>query len=242
MNKEFHLGTKVSNLTYAILKNNIIEDIKNNSRVTIFAVNPEKLIKASKNQHLKNVLNDGTYNIPDGIGVVLASKLKKGIINQRITGIDCMDMLCKLSNEKGYKIFIYGSEEEVGLQAIENLKEKFKNIKIVGYSHGYLKDDKILIEKINKLKPHIVFVALGSPLQEMWIHKNKDLINASVFQGVGGSLDVISGKISRAPQWMQKLGLEWFYRLIKQPARIKRQFSLLQYLYCVLFKEERYEN
>ena len=186
---------------------------------------------------MKNLLNNATYQIPDGVGIIYASKIKKGSIKSRITGIDSMNMLCNLSNEKGYKIFMYGAKKEIIEKARDCLKVTYPNINIVGTIDGYEKDNKKIIEQINNSNADIIFVALGSPKQELWITNNMDKLCVKIFQGVGGSFDVISGNIKRAPQWMQNHGLEWFYRLIKEPKRIFRQCKLFNFLLLILFKK-----
>ena len=236
MNKENILGVNVSVTSYDELKKYIEEDIKNNKKSFIVAINPEKILKAREDKKLKELLNSADYQIPDGIGVVYASKLKKGKIKSRITGIDCMEMLCSEADDKGYKIFLYGAKKEVIKEAKKRLEEKFENIKIVGAIDGYEKNNDKIIKEINKSKADIIFVALGSPKQENWILENKDKVCIKIFQGVGGSFDVISGNIKRAPMWMQKIGLEWLYRLIKEPKRIFRQIKLVKFLVLVLFK------
>ena len=220
------------------MKKNIEKDIENNKKSFIVAINPEKILKARKDEKLKELLNNVTYEIPDGIGVIYASKLRKGNIKTRITGIDSMEMLCKLSEEKKYKIFMYGAKEETIKKAKENLEIKFPNIQIVGTINGYEKDNDKIISSINKSKADIVFVALGSPKQEYWITENMDKVSAKIFQGVGGSFDVFSGNIKRAPKWMQKIGLEWLYRLIKEPKRIFRQIKLVKFLWLALIEKD----
>lgn len=238
LNKENILGVDVSPLSYEDLKKNIEKDIENNKKSFIVAINPEKILKARKDEKLKELLNNATYEIPDGIGVIYASKLRKGNIKTRITGIDSMEMLCKLSEEKKYKIFMYGAKEETIKKAKENLEIKFPNIQIVGTINGYEKDNDKIISSINKSKADIVFVALGSPKQEYWITENMDKVSAKIFQGVGGSFDVFSGNIKRAPKWMQKIGLEWLYRLIKEPKRIFRQIKLVKFLWLALIEKD----
>lgn len=238
MNKENILGVHVSSLSYEDLKKNIEKDIENNKKSFIVAINPEKILKARKDEKLKKLLNNATYEIPDGIGVIYASKLKKGNIKTRITGIDSMEMLCKLSEEKKYKIFMYGAKEETIKKAKENLEIKFPNIQIVGTINGYEKDNDKIISSINKSNADIVFVALGSPKQEYWITDNMDKVSAKIFQGVGGSFDVFSGNIKRAPKWMQKIGLEWLYRLLKEPRRIFRQLKLVKFLWLALIEKD----
>ena len=236
LNKEEILGIKVLNTSYKDLRTNIEKDINSNKKSFIVAINPEKILKARENAELKKLLNDADYQIPDGIGVVYASKLKKGKIKSRITGIDCMEMLCDLANEKGYKIFLYGAKSDVIIEAKKKLENKYQNIKIVGIIDGYEKNQEKIVEKINKSKADIIFVALGSPKQENWIIENKDKLCVKIFQGVGGSFDVISGNIKRAPKWMQKAGLEWLYRLMKEPKRIFRQIKLVKFLGLVILK------
>lgn len=238
MNKENILGVDVSPLSYEDLKKNIEKDIENNKKSFIVAINPEKILKARKDEKLKKLLNNATYEIPDGIGVIYASKLRKGNIKTRITGIDSMEMLCKLSEEKKYKIFMYGAKEETIKKAKENLEIKFPNIQIVGTINGYEKDNDKIISSINKSKADIVFVALGSPKQEYWITENMYKVSAKIFQGVGGSFDVFSGNIKRAPKWMQKIGLEWLYRLLKEPKRIFRQIKLVKFLWLALIEKD----
>ena len=240
VNKEKILGINVSVTSYDSLKNNIINDIKFNNKSFIVAINPEKILKAKKDSNLKKLLNSATYQIPDGVGVVLASKIKKGKIQSRVTGIDTMEMICKLSNDNGYKVFMYGAKEKTVLKAKEVLEIRYPKIKIVGFVDGYEKNDEKIITAINKSGADIIFVALGSPKQEEWIENHMEKLNVKIFQGVGGSFDVISGNIKRAPKWMQKCGLEWLYRLIKEPKRIIRQIKLLKFLFIVFFdkKEE----
>ena len=133
---------------------------------------------------------------------------------------------------------MYGAKEETIKKAKENLEIKFPNIQIVGTINGYEKDNDKIIKAINKSKADIVFVALGSPKQEYWITENMNKVNAKIFQGVGGSFDVFSGNIKRAPKWMQKIGLEWLYRLIKEPKRIFRQIKLVKFLWLALIEKD----
>ena len=238
MNKENILGVDVSLTTYDELKQSVADDIDNNRKSFIVAINPEKILKARKDDELKQLLNSATYQIPDGIGVIYASKLKKGNIKSRITGIDSMEMLCQLSCEKQYKIFMYGAKQEVVTKAKEELEKKYQGIQIVGVMDGYEQDNEKIINTINASQADIIFVALGSPKQELWITENKYKLCSKIYQGVGGSFDVFSGNIKRAPKWMQDHGLEWFYRLIKEPKRIFRQLKLFKFLLLILFSRD----
>ena len=142
MSKENILGIDVSITNYEKLKKDIERDIKEGNKSSILAINPEKILKARKDSELRKLLNAATYQIPDGIGVVLASKLKKGKIKKRVTGFETMNMLCNLANEKGYTIFLYGAKVGVAISAKEALEKKYPKINIVGTMQGYEKDNK----------------------------------------------------------------------------------------------------
>ncbi|WP_394138507.1 WecB/TagA/CpsF family glycosyltransferase [Cytobacillus oceanisediminis] len=228
--KENILGVDVSKDNYDTLIQKLLKDIDEKRKSFIVAINPEKIMKAQEDEELRTLLNRADYQIPDGIGVILASKLKGGEIRERVTGIDTMLKLCEAATKHGKRVFLYGAKPGVADEAKEKLEEMFPGIQIAGTLNGYEKDQDVIINTINESKADILFVALGSPAQENWIVANKEKLYPSVFQGVGGSYDVISGKIERAPEAFQKAGLEWFYRLMKEPWRLKRQLILPKFL------------
>ncbi|MCA1320482.1 WecB/TagA/CpsF family glycosyltransferase [Bacillus tianshenii] len=232
--KENYLGVDVSTYNYEQLSSILMENIDKQKKSFLVAINPEKIMKAQEDEELRQLLNRADYQIPDGIGVILASKLKKGNIQSRVTGIDMMLTLCDVATKNGKKIFMYGGKPGVADKAKVELEKQFPGIQIVGTLNGYEKDEQVIIERINEHKPDIIFVALGSPTQEYWIVNHMDKVTPMIFQGVGGSYDVISGNLKRAPEAFQKMGLEWFYRLIKEPWRFKRQLILPQFLIKVL--------
>ena len=237
MEKEQYLGVNVITLNYE----EIIDDIKNRMDAgltsTIIAVNPEKVITAGKDEQIKNLINDATYQIPDGVGILIASRLKGGRIQSRVTGVDMMDRLLKFATDEGKKVFMYGAKEEVVTCAKEKIQEKYPKIQITGYSNGYTEDQDALVRKINESGADIVFVALGSPRQELWIRDHMKELNVKVYQGVGGSFDVFAGNVKRAPSFFRKAGLEWFYRLITDPKRFKRQMALPKFLLKIVTKK-----
>lgn len=234
--KENYLGVDVSVYSYEQLTSALLDDMKQNKKSFIVAINPEKIMKAQQDPSLLALLNRADYQIPDGIGVILASRLKGGNIRQRVTGIDMMLKLCETAAKVGKKVFLYGAKPGVALKAKENLEKMYPGIQICGCLDGYVKDEATIEETINEAAPDIIFVALGSPVQEYWIVNHMDKLHPKVYQGVGGSFDVISGKIKRAPKLFQKLGLEWLYRLFKEPWRWKRQLILPKFL-IKTFKE-----
>lgn len=228
--KETFLGIDVCTDTYDQLAAKLLDDINHNRKSFIVAINPEKIMKAQEDAKLRELLNKATYQIPDGIGVILASMIKGGKIRSRVTGIDMMLRLCKEAAAHGKKVFLYGAKPGVAEEAKKKLEERFPGIQIVGTMHGYEKDENVIKNAINQSNADILFVALGSPAQEYWIVKHMYSLVPKVYQGVGGSFDVVSGRLKRAPLFFQKLGLEWFYRLIKEPWRWKRQLVLPKFL------------
>jgi N-acetylglucosaminyldiphosphoundecaprenol N-acetyl-beta-D-mannosaminyltransferase len=228
--KETILGVDVSTDNYDTLITKLLKKIDHREKAFIVAINPEKIIKAQEDESLRKLLNSADFQIPDGIGVILASKFKGGQIRKRVTGIDTMLKICEAAAKHQKKVFLYGGKPGRADEAKAKLEEMYPGIQIVGTQHGYEKDQEVVRSAINESQAEIIFVAMGSPAQENWIIANKSTLHPSVYQGVGGSFDVISGRIERAPESFQKLGLEWLYRLMKEPWRIKRQAVLPLFL------------
>ncbi len=233
--KESYLGIDVSALSYEGIIEDLGNRIEGGKQSTIIAVNPEKVMAAQRDPQVKQLINASTYQIADGVGILLAAKLKGGQITSRVTGVDMMSALLRFASEDGLPVYFFGAKEEVVAKAIANIQETFPAIKVAGYTNGYDKDEEALVQRIQQSGAKMIFVALGSPKQELWIQRNMPkLSNVQVFQGVGGSFDVFSGTVKRAPVAFRKLGLEWLYRLIASPSRIKRQLVLPIFLLKVL--------
>lgn len=237
--KENFLGVDVSNYTYQQLTSILLDNINNKKKTFLVAVNPEKILKAQEDENLKQLINRADFQIPDGIGVVIASKIRGGNIKSRVTGIDMMLAICEMAVRNNKTIFLYGAKPGVAEKAKVELEKRYPGIKIVGTLHGYEKDASKVINTINEFNPEIIFVAKGSPAQEFWIVEHMDKTTPYIFQGVGGSFDVISGNIKRAPEMFRKLGLEWFYRLLKEPWRWRRQLSLPKFLFMILTSKQK---
>lgn len=202
----------------------------------LVAINPEKIMAARKDPHLTELIEHAAILIPDGIGVVMACRFLHRAEIQRVPGADLMQAICRESVDKGQRIFIYGAQEEINRQAVVELEIRYPGIQIVGRSNGYVSaaDMPSLVDKINHSGADIVFVALGSPRQEEWMRQYGPTLNARVCMGIGGTLDTIVGHVKRAPVAFQHLGLEWLYRLISQPSRIRRQWILPVFACLVL--------
>ena len=214
-----NLYTKDKNTYFKLLAN----DLKNEHKRFIITVNPETLMLSESDAELKNILDNKTNSfIPDGIAVVKAAR-KIGVnVTERITGIDISEYLLKLANENKYSIYLFGAKEEVIESLVEKIKKEYPNINILGYSNGYVKDKDKVMKNIIKKSPDICMVALGIPDQEKIIAKYFNKVNNGIYIGVGGSFDVMSGTKKRAPRIFIKLNLEWLYRIITEPSRLKR--------------------
>ena len=242
MNKEKILEFDVCNDSETQILKNVFEDYNRNIQNFIVNINPEIVINNYKNENFVKELNSQKYQIPDGIGIVYASKIKKGNIKTRITGIDFMEKICQESIKHSAKIFLYGSKPGVADKAATELENKFQGIKIVGTCDGYC-DEEIAFNEIKHSNADIVFVALGSPKQETFIVNNRSkLKNVKIFMPVGGSFDVISKNIKRAPNWIIKLNLEWLYRMLKQPTRLFRQLKIIKFIFLVIKEKGREKN
>ncbi|PIT87774.1 MAG: glycosyltransferase [Candidatus Magasanikbacteria bacterium CG10_big_fil_rev_8_21_14_0_10_40_10] len=198
----------------------------------IFTPNPEMLVDARKDEYFKKVLNSGDLNICDGRGVELAGQGRL----RRIAGVDFMMEICALSAQDSQSVYLLGSKSDKILAKTKaELKTRFPGLSVVGYDRGpvfknnigRLKDDFAkTINKINMVRPNILFVAFGHGKQEKWIYQNlAGLPSVKIAMGVGGAFDYVSGHVRRAPAWMRRMGLEWLFRLILQPWRIGRIFK-----------------
>jgi N-acetylglucosaminyldiphosphoundecaprenol N-acetyl-beta-D-mannosaminyltransferase len=206
---------------------------ESHSTAAVLAVNPEKVYALRDNQFLADFFAQSAILIPDGIGVVLAMRLK-GYRAARVPGADLMQEICALAAVRGYRIFIYGAKEDVNRGAVERLRERLPSLQIVGRANGYVKEEDMahLVAQINESKAEILFVALGSPRQEEWMDQHLGQLQAvRICQGIGGTLDAIVGSVKRAPVVMQMLNLEWLFRLVQQPTRARRQVKLLRFVW-----------
>ncbi|WP_338655006.1 WecB/TagA/CpsF family glycosyltransferase [Sporosarcina psychrophila] len=231
--KETILGVQVNTENYDELIPKVFRNIEDKKKSLVVAINPEKLMKAKEDPGLKALLNRAEFQIPDGIGVIIASKLKKGSISSRITGIDMMDRIVREAARTGRAVFLYGAKPGVADKAAQQLKQTYPDLIVAGTQDGYESDTSKVLETINKAKPDILFVAMGSPKQEQWIEQHRDNLHPTLYQGVGGSFDVLAGNVKRAPAAFQKMGAEWLYRLLKEPSRLKRQMNLPKFLFEV---------
>ncbi|WP_458406902.1 WecB/TagA/CpsF family glycosyltransferase [Anaerotignum sp.] len=198
--------------------------------------NPEIVMEAQKDQELMNILHEADMVVPDGIGVVWASKYSEIRLTERVAGYDLTQNLMAELAATGETFYFFGGAPGVANAAARKMMKKYPGLKVVGVHNGYFdeKEEKRIIQDIKTKSPSILLVGLGAPKQEKWIYDNIRLTGAKVAIGVGGSFDVMAGNVKRAPKIFQKLGLEWFHRLITQPTRWRRMMRLPKFALTVL--------
>lgn len=188
--------------------------------------NPEFLLAAEKDASFRKILNEADLTLPDGIGVIYAARILGRPLQGRVTGIDFAgDLLARL-NETGGRLYLLGAKPGVAQRAGENIQAQYPNLVLCGTHDGYFQDDAAVAGEIAQAKPDLLFVCLGAPKQEKWMARWGKHTGARLAIGLGGALDVFAGKVERAPESWQKLGLEWAYRLKKEPQRAGRMAKL----------------
>ena len=229
------LGVGIDKVTSQQALDNIADFIASGQPHQIVTANAEIIYQASKNEKMRNIINNAQMVTADGSGVVWASRQLGEPLEQRVTGIDLVNSICERSAQDKWKIYILGSAPGVAATAAMNIRDKFPGCNIVGTHRGYFnaKEEKQILAELEQLKPDVLFVALGAPKQEYWIADHLADLGIPVGMGIGGSMDVLSGNVKRAPKWMQKMSLEWLYRLLIQPTRFKRVLALPKFMLAV---------
>ena len=220
------LGLKIDDFSFEGAVQKALELLKEDKVSQVVTINPEMFSQAKKDSGFKKIVEEAEMVVPDGVGVKLALKLK-GQNVQRIAGIDFAKRLLEESSKNGISVGIVGAKEEVITKAVKELQTSIDGLNIVYYHNGYFSDDNEIYNGLKETSPHLILVAMGSPRQEEFIYNAKQVLNPALMVGIGGSLDVWSGTVKRAPEIYQKLGLEWLYRTVSQPERFKRIFPTL---------------
>lgn len=216
------LNTEIDALTFMDTVRLVEEYIKRKIPLHLIGVNADKINALNKEEHLKRIVNSCGIINADGASVVLASRFLKKPLPERVAGIDLMLKLIELSAEKGYRVYLLGAKQEIIEKTAQELKSRYPKLILAGIHNGYFKEANWpeISDELKAVKPDLVFVGITSPLKEYLIEYLQNEGNKCVFMGVGGSFDVISGEIPRAPIWMQKMNLEWLFRVIQEPKRL----------------------
>ena len=220
------LGINIDPLTMRETVDAVERYVLGKRALHLMGVNADKINQCHTDEKIKKIVNDSGIINADGASVVLASKFLGTPVPERVAGIDLMQSLLELSNNKGYSVYFFGAKEEVLQDMLKAFKNDYPNLIVVGYRNGYFSadDEQDIQEDIREKNPDFVFVGITSPKKEYIIQKFMDNGVNSVFMGVGGSFDVLSGHIQRAPLWMQKSNLEWLFRVANEPKRLFKRY------------------
>ena len=216
------------------------EMISGGEKAYVVTPNPEIVWMCRRDDELSAAIGEAALVLPDGIGIILGAKiLGTPLACGRVPGIDFVAVLFEKMAGFCGRVFLFGGKPGVAEEAGLRLSEMYPGLVIAGTTDGYFDDDGPIVERINAAKPDLLLVCLGAPKQELWMAKNVGLLSVPLCAGLGGSLDVFAGNVKRAPVFFQKLGLEWFYRLVCQPSRIKRMITLPLFVLAVVMRRLR---
>ncbi len=238
-NRIYITGLPVDNLTYEETLVTLESFILEGSPHLVVTLNPEMVVRASRDREFREIVLSASLVLPDGVGIVWASRILGTPLKERVTGVDTLERFAALASKKGYKPFFLGASPGVAQKAASVLSERYPGFKVAGVYSGSPSpsEEKTILEVIRSASPDALFVAYGSPAQEKWIARNLHSLKVPFAMGVGGAFDFIAGVVPRAPKIIRKVGLEWLFRLILQPWRWKRQLALP--VFCALVVKER---
>lgn len=236
------LGVQVSTKTMAETVDTLLGYLDEERVHCVFTPNSEIIYMAYKDPQFAQLLNSADLNTADGIGVVYASRILGQPLRERVTGFDLINLLCERAAPSRRRVFLFGAKPGVAEEAADKLTQLYPGLVICGTRDGYFKEEQTpeIVGQINAAEPDILLVCLGAPKQERWIADNREHLNVRIVLGAGGSLDVLAGRVERAPESWQRLGLEWAYRLKKEPKRIGRMMALPRFGLTVLLKGKKY--
>ncbi|MDR4899897.1 WecB/TagA/CpsF family glycosyltransferase [Bacillus mycoides] len=204
-------------------------------------INAGKVVLMEQDRKLKKIIQDCKIINADGQSIVWASNILGTPLPERVTGIDIMEELIKLAAQKGHSIYFFGAKNEVVERVVNHYQGMYPNLRVAGYRNGYFKDhdNPKIVEDIRDSRADILLVAFSSPKKEYWLAEHLEELNVPFSMGVGGSFDVVAGVTKRAPVWMQKAGLEWFYRFLQEPKRMWKRYLVGNTKFIIaVFKEK----
>jgi N-acetylglucosaminyldiphosphoundecaprenol N-acetyl-beta-D-mannosaminyltransferase len=233
-------GVPVHVVTMSSALDIVDQAITSHQRLQIGVVNAAKLVNMNRDPALRQDVLSSNLILADGIAVVWASRLLGRPLPERVTGIDLMMGMLERGNTRRYSIYCLGASEDVSAAVAQRIESEYPGVRLVGRQHGYFKEveEEAVAKSIADARPDILLVAMTSPKKEKFMAKWIDQTEVPVFHGVGGSFDVFSGKVRRAPPSWQRLGLEWFYRLKQEPSRLWRRYLVTNSLFCGMVMKE----
>jgi len=234
------MGCKMDNLTMEETLQRVEGFIADGSPHQHVVVNVDKLVKASRDPELRRIINECALINVDGMPVVWASRLLRRPIKERVAGVDLFEALMARAAEKGWRVFLLGAREEVVAAVKSTYEHKYRGLTVAGYRNGYWKPEEEagVVEQIAAARADLLFVAISSPKKEHFLGQYQARMKVPFAMGVGGTFDVAVGRVKRAPVWMQKSGLEWFYRFLQEPRRMFRRYFIDDMAFIGLFIRE----
>lgn len=236
----FMMGCFVDNLSMAETVERIAGFIHSGQPHQHVVVNVDKMVKASRDEQLRNIINGCSLINADGMPIVWSSRLLGMPLKERVAGVDLFEVLMRESARRGWRVFLLGAQEAVVAQVRRRYEARYPGLTIAGYRNGYwkLEEEPAVVAQIRDSRPDLLFVAMGSPHKERFLGRYQRELRVPFAMGVGGTFDVAVGKVRRAPLWMQKAGLEWFYRFLQEPRRMFRRYFIEDPAFLVLLARE----
>ncbi|NNG23796.1 WecB/TagA/CpsF family glycosyltransferase [Telluria aromaticivorans] len=234
------MGCQVDNLTMEETLGKVEGFIASGLPHQHVVVNVDKLVKASRDPGLRQIINDCALVNVDGMPVVWASRLLGKPLKERVAGVDLFEALMQRAGEKGWRVFLLGAREEVVSRVAETYARKYPGLMLAGHRNGYWKgeEEAAVAEQIRLSEADLLFVAISSPKKEQFLGQYQAQMRIPFAMGVGGTFDVAIGRVKRAPRWMQRSGLEWFYRFLQEPRRMFRRYFIEDMAFVGLFVKE----
>jgi N-acetylglucosaminyldiphosphoundecaprenol N-acetyl-beta-D-mannosaminyltransferase len=230
------LGVRVDDVTQQEALDLLARWVQAGTLHQVATVNVEFIMEARKNPAFRQVLAEASLCVPDGVGVLWAARRSGRALRERVPGVDLVESISERAAAAGWRVFYLGAAPGVAEKASRILKDRYPDLQVAGYHAGspHPRHDDELVERIRAARADVLLVAYGAPKQDLWIARNQHRIGVPVALGVGGSFDFVAGKTRRAPRWVQRLGLEWFYRLLQEPWRLRRQLVIPRFMWLVI--------
>ena len=242
-NKVNFIGIPLDNISMSETLDRIENAISSKKQIHHCVINAGKVVKIRSDKKLQESVIGSDIINADGMSIVWAARFLGHKIKERVPGIDLMENLVRLAHKKNYNCYFLGAKEQVVKKIVDHYSDKYSNQIIAGYRNGYfdIEEEKMIIDQIIKSRPNFLFVAMTSPKKEIFLNKYKaKLKSVNLIMGVGGSFDVISGEVKRAPLFMQKIGLEWFYRFAQEPERMWRRYLIGNLKFLIIIFKARF--
>lgn len=235
--RSYVLGCPVDQITLKQCVQYFESLISKRQRCHIVVVNAAKVVKSRGDTELRNVLAEADLIGADGVPIVWASRMIGQPLPGRVNGTDLMEALFEAAAEKGFRLYLLGARQHVIENAVNQLKQKYPRLNVVGYRNGYFNsvvEEQQVVKEINKAKPDILMLGMGTPMKEKWVKRHKEVLQVPIIHGVGGSFDIVGGITKRAPKWMQRHGLEWLFRLFQEPRRMWKRYLVTNSIFIWL--------